>query len=227
MDSRFELFDKTSPKRLAMGSALLIEHYTSRTNPVVHYTAGVLCAVVRKGLLTSFTLRHYVAGSGVEVTFKVFSPMIKTIKVLKRIEPEDMIKQYKNKTTSYNSTMASVASKANPSSSSSTTTAASPRGSLSGFLTLPPKPVESNSFRKKRRHLLVSSSATSSENKELKRTVEEDFMRRFTLDPYKPFDMEIIRTHPRLAPVPYSKVDEMVIRERETQKRLAAGEAGN
>lgn len=48
--------------------------------------SGVLMRVRRRGVDTSFTLRNIVQKTGVEMTFKVCSPTIKEIKVVRRAE---------------------------------------------------------------------------------------------------------------------------------------------
>ena len=66
------------------GSVLLVEQISSRSSPRTSLFAGVLVSVKRKGITSSFTLRNYVLGTGVEMVFPLYSPMVTRIKVLKR-----------------------------------------------------------------------------------------------------------------------------------------------
>ncbi|KAI8817816.1 uncharacterized protein EV422DRAFT_540063 [Fimicolochytrium jonesii] len=77
------------PHAVVPGSILLIENVTSRTRPRTQIVAGVLIAIRRKGVLSNIVVRNYVLGTGFEMTFPIFSPNVRRIKVLKRVEEGD------------------------------------------------------------------------------------------------------------------------------------------
>ena len=84
-DNRSELFRKGGPDEVEPGSILLIEQIASRSRPRKQVFAGVVIAIRRKGIATNIVLRNYVLGTGVEMEFYIYSPMVTRIKVLKRI----------------------------------------------------------------------------------------------------------------------------------------------
>lgn len=81
------LFARRSRERLRTGSVLSVISYLKpdKTGGVQPFS-GVLTKVRRRGVDTSFTLRNIVAKTGVEMNFKVCSPMIKEIKVVRKAE---------------------------------------------------------------------------------------------------------------------------------------------
>lgn len=81
------LFARRSRERLRTGSVLSVISYLKpdRTGGVQPFS-GVLMKVRRRGIDTSFTLRNIVAKTGVEMNFKVCSPMIKEIKIVRKAE---------------------------------------------------------------------------------------------------------------------------------------------
>ncbi|OZJ06854.1 hypothetical protein BZG36_00147, partial [Bifiguratus adelaidae] len=81
-DGRSELFSKKNPNAVRPGSILLVENYTSKSKDTTATFMGVVIAIRRKGLDTNFTLRNIVLKVGVEQRFSLYSPMLKSIKVL-------------------------------------------------------------------------------------------------------------------------------------------------
>ncbi|KAJ3238974.1 hypothetical protein HDU81_006789 [Chytriomyces hyalinus] len=86
-DNRTALFTKGSPEAIEPGSIILVEQISSRSSPRKLAFAGVLLNVKRRGVLSSITVRNYVLGTGVEVVYPIYSPMVTRIKVLKRVKP--------------------------------------------------------------------------------------------------------------------------------------------
>ncbi|KAJ3386708.1 hypothetical protein HDU84_001330 [Entophlyctis sp. JEL0112] len=86
-DNRSALFAKRGPESVEPGSVLLVEQLSSRSSPRKLAFAGVLLNIKRRGILSSFTLRNYVMGTGVEMVYPIYSPMVSRIKVLKRVSP--------------------------------------------------------------------------------------------------------------------------------------------
>ncbi|SCZ88332.1 BZ3500_MvSof-1268-A1-R1_Chr2-1g04341 [Microbotryum saponariae] len=85
------LFSRRHPTRVQSGSVLTVISYTAlptTANPQPSTTtfSGVLMAMRRRhaGRDTSIRLRNLVGRTGVEQSFKVFSPMIKEIKIVQR-----------------------------------------------------------------------------------------------------------------------------------------------
>ncbi|WOO85210.1 54S ribosomal protein subunit img1, mitochondrial [Vanrija pseudolonga] len=80
------LFARRSAQRIKTGSVLSVISYSNPAKTGVTPFSGVLMGVKRRGVDTSFTLRNVVQRTGVEMNFKVCSPMIKEIKVIRRAE---------------------------------------------------------------------------------------------------------------------------------------------
>ncbi|GAA5919472.1 hypothetical protein JCM6882_001059 [Rhodosporidiobolus microsporus] len=87
------LFSRRDKGRLLPGSVLTVTSYATpptpeNPNPATTVFSGVLIALRRRhqGRDTSIRLRNLVGRTGVEVAFKVFSPLIKDIKVVARAE---------------------------------------------------------------------------------------------------------------------------------------------
>lgn len=85
------LFSRRDPNRLLPGSVVTVTSYTSaptaeNPSPSTNTFSGVLIAIRRRhaGRDTSIRLRNLVGRTGVEVAYKVFSPMVKEIKVVSR-----------------------------------------------------------------------------------------------------------------------------------------------
>ncbi|RKO87425.1 translation protein SH3-like domain-containing protein, partial [Blyttiomyces helicus] len=84
-DNRESLFKYGASTAVQPGSVLLVERIASRSQPRPIAFAGVLIAIRRRGIMTNITLRNYVLGTGVEMVFPIFSPLITRIKVLRRV----------------------------------------------------------------------------------------------------------------------------------------------
>ncbi|KAI9102728.1 translation protein SH3-like domain-containing protein [Phlyctochytrium arcticum] len=85
VDGREQLMRGGSASGVEPGSVLMVEYITSRSRPRTQIFAGVLVAIRRKDVMTNIILRNYVLGTGVEMVFPIFSPNIKSIKVLKKV----------------------------------------------------------------------------------------------------------------------------------------------
>eukprot|EP00842_Homolaphlyctis_polyrhiza_P003367 jgi/Hompol1/4030/HPOL_003442-RA len=88
MDGRTQLISKDSPTAMKTGSIVLIEYVNARSKARKQYFAGVLMAIRRKGIMSSIVLRNYLMGTGVEILYPIYSPMILKIKVLQPAAPE-------------------------------------------------------------------------------------------------------------------------------------------
>ncbi|KNE69160.1 ribosomal protein L19 [Allomyces macrogynus ATCC 38327] len=82
VDNRAALFAKSNPNRIRAGAIVQVTSLTSMTKGKPVAFAGIVTSVRHKGIDTSLTLRNYVLKTGVEQTYKVFSPMVTAIKVL-------------------------------------------------------------------------------------------------------------------------------------------------
>ncbi|BGP16493.1 hypothetical protein JCM10213_001170 [Rhodosporidiobolus nylandii] len=87
------LFSRRDKNRLLPGSVLTVTSYAApptpeNPNPPTTVFSGVLIALRRRhaGRDTSIRLRNLVGRTGVEMSFKVFSPLVKDIKVVARAE---------------------------------------------------------------------------------------------------------------------------------------------
>ncbi|OMJ19651.1 50S ribosomal protein L19 [Smittium culicis] len=86
-DNRSLLFKRRAPvaQRMSPGDAVLVESSNNLTNP--EFTTqfiGIVIAINRRGLDTSFTLRNVILKVGVEMKFKAFSPLVRKITVLRK-----------------------------------------------------------------------------------------------------------------------------------------------
>ncbi|KAJ3027619.1 UNVERIFIED_CONTAM: hypothetical protein HDU68_003492, partial [Siphonaria sp. JEL0065] len=86
-DNRTALFDPANQDRIEPGSIVLVDQLSSRSAPRKLSFAGVLLNIKRRGILSTITVRNYVLGTGVEVVYPIYSPMVTRIKVLKRVKP--------------------------------------------------------------------------------------------------------------------------------------------
>ncbi|KAI9286371.1 translation protein SH3-like domain-containing protein [Umbelopsis sp. AD052] len=89
VDGRMELFSRKNPNRIHPGSVLLVETLNSKAKESTSTFMGVVIAIRRKGLETTFTLRNLVMKVGVEQRFALYSPMLKSIKVLQPAGSKD------------------------------------------------------------------------------------------------------------------------------------------
>ncbi|GAA6001478.1 hypothetical protein JCM10207_006687 [Rhodosporidiobolus poonsookiae] len=92
-DNYLSLFSRRDKHRLRPGSVLTVTSYATpptpeNPTPATTVFSGVLIALRRRhmGRDTSIRLRNLVGRTGVEVSFKVFSPLVKDIKVVARAE---------------------------------------------------------------------------------------------------------------------------------------------
>ncbi|KAL2918572.1 structural constituent of ribosome [Polyrhizophydium stewartii] len=88
MDGRTQLITRGSPQAIPTGSVVMIEYVNSRSKARKQYFAGVLMEIRRKGIMSSLVLRNFVMGTGVEMLFPLYSPMIQKIRMLQPAAPE-------------------------------------------------------------------------------------------------------------------------------------------
>ncbi|SOV09846.1 related to 50S ribosomal protein L19 [Ustilago sp. UG-2017a] len=81
-----KLFDRKSPERIPPGSVLIVESWTSPLKTNFSTFSGVLIAVRRRGVSTSFVLRNLVQKLGVEMRFNLYSPLLKDARVIQKAE---------------------------------------------------------------------------------------------------------------------------------------------
>ncbi|KAJ1980103.1 hypothetical protein H4R35_001244, partial [Dimargaris xerosporica] len=75
---------KDPQRTIQPGDIILVESVNSKTSNTTTRFVGICLGVFRRGVDTSFTLRNIVMKVGVEVNFKVYSPMIKGIQILQK-----------------------------------------------------------------------------------------------------------------------------------------------
>ncbi|GAA5973805.1 hypothetical protein JCM21900_001036 [Sporobolomyces salmonicolor] len=87
------LFSRRDKQRVLPGSVVTVTSYATaptaeNPSPATTVFSGVLIAIRRRhqGRDTSIRLRNLVGRTGVEISFKVFSPLVKDIKVVQRAE---------------------------------------------------------------------------------------------------------------------------------------------
>ncbi|KAI8394076.1 translation protein SH3-like domain-containing protein [Radiomyces spectabilis] len=81
-DGRAELFDRKNPQGVKPGSILMVETLNGPGESTSSTFMGVCIAIRRKGIDTSFTLRNIVMRIGVEQRYSLYSPLLKSVKVL-------------------------------------------------------------------------------------------------------------------------------------------------
>lgn len=79
-----KLFDRKSPDTIPPGSVLVVETWTSMAKTNFTTFSGLVMAIRRRGVATSFVLRNLVQKLGVEMLFRIYSPLLKDIKVIQR-----------------------------------------------------------------------------------------------------------------------------------------------
>ncbi|KAL0085965.1 50S ribosomal protein L19 [Phycomyces blakesleeanus] len=87
-DGRQELFARKNPQGVKPGSILLVETLNSTADKSTSTFMGVCIAIRRKGIDSSFTLRNIVMRVGVEQRFSLYSPLVKSIRILQK--PTDL-----------------------------------------------------------------------------------------------------------------------------------------
>ncbi|KAG0336312.1 hypothetical protein BG004_008110 [Podila humilis] len=85
-DGRSKLFSKSSPECLRPGDVVLVETLNSMSTDKTSSFVGVLIAMDRRALHSNFTVRNVVLKVGVEMKYMLYSPLIKSIRVMKRGE---------------------------------------------------------------------------------------------------------------------------------------------
>ncbi|KAI8975296.1 50S ribosomal protein L19 [Mycotypha africana] len=87
-DGRKDLFSRTNKNGIRPGAIVLVETYNRPGETASQSFMGVCIAIRRKGINTHFTLRNMVMRVGVEQRFQLYSPLLKSIKVLPRPNEE-------------------------------------------------------------------------------------------------------------------------------------------
>jgi ribosomal protein L19 len=82
--ARQALLDRRQPDHLAPGCTVQVQTLSSKTSKRRSAFSGVCIAVRRKGIASNFVVRNQVLDEGVEVTFPLYSPLITSIRVLRR-----------------------------------------------------------------------------------------------------------------------------------------------
>ncbi|KAI8987083.1 50S ribosomal protein L19 [Pilobolus umbonatus] len=84
VDGRAELFSRKNPQGVKPGSIVLVETMNGPGETTSSTFMGVCIAIRRKGIDTNFTLRNIVMRVGVEQRYNLYSPLLKSIKVMER-----------------------------------------------------------------------------------------------------------------------------------------------
>ena len=80
--TRQAMLDRSQPDHLAAGC--VVQMISSKTSKRRTAFTGTCIAVRRNGIGSNFVLRNTVLDEGVEITFPLYSPLITSIRVLKR-----------------------------------------------------------------------------------------------------------------------------------------------
>lgn len=84
IDGRSELFSRTNSQGVKPGSIVLVETLNGPNETTSSTFMGVCIAIRRKGIDTNFTLRNIVMRVGVEQRYSLYSPLLKSIKVMQK-----------------------------------------------------------------------------------------------------------------------------------------------
>ena len=82
--TRQAMLDRSQPDHLAPGCVVQVQMISSKTSKRRTAFTGTCIAVRRNGIGSNFVLRNTVLDEGVEITFPLYSPLITSIRVLKR-----------------------------------------------------------------------------------------------------------------------------------------------
>lgn len=85
-DGRSNLFSKSHPDCLRPGDVIIVETLNSMSTDKTSTFIGVLIAMDRRGLQSNLTVRNVILKIGVEMKYMLYSPLIKSIRVMKRGE---------------------------------------------------------------------------------------------------------------------------------------------
>ncbi|KAF9111944.1 hypothetical protein BGX27_004204 [Mortierella sp. AM989] len=85
-DGRSKLFNKSDPECLRPGDVVLVETLNSMSTDRASTFVGVLIAMDRRGLHSNFTVRNVILKVGVEMKYMLYSPLIKSVRIMKRGE---------------------------------------------------------------------------------------------------------------------------------------------
>jgi len=80
------LFSRKDPLRLRTGSIITVTSWNNADKASTTVFSGVLMGIRRRGVDTAFRLRNIINRLGIEIQFKVLSPLIKEIKVVRRAQ---------------------------------------------------------------------------------------------------------------------------------------------
>ena len=83
--SRRALLDRGSPACLTPGSIVIVKRQQCLSKPNVGTFIGTLLEIRRKGVASSITLRNVVHRQAVELSIPVFSPLVKGIEVVRKV----------------------------------------------------------------------------------------------------------------------------------------------
>ncbi|KAG0251547.1 hypothetical protein BG011_007525 [Mortierella polycephala] len=85
-DGRSKLFNKSHPDCLRAGDVVLVETLNSMSTDKTSTFVGILIAMDRRGLHSNFTVRNVVLKVGIEMKYMLYSPLIKSVRLMKRGE---------------------------------------------------------------------------------------------------------------------------------------------
>lgn len=87
-DGRTHLFSKKNPNGIRVGHTLTVETISATGDKTPATFTGVCVAIRRNGISSSFTLRSVLLRVGIEQRFPIYSPLVKSIKVISTVPPK-------------------------------------------------------------------------------------------------------------------------------------------
>ncbi|KAF8928931.1 translation protein SH3-like domain-containing protein [Dissophora ornata] len=85
-DDRSKLFYKSHPDCLRSGDVVLVETLNSMSTDKTSTFVGLTIAMDRRGLHSNFTVRNVEMKVGVEMKYMLYSPLVKSVRIMKRGE---------------------------------------------------------------------------------------------------------------------------------------------
>jgi ribosomal protein L19 len=83
------LLDRNSPDAIRKGDEIAVETIKSRSYPRSSSTIGICKKITRCGYASSIAIETVLMGTTIIIQYKVYSPLVRSIKILKRAESND------------------------------------------------------------------------------------------------------------------------------------------
>ena len=86
LGNKSKLIDQNSPDALRVGDTITVETIRSRSYPRSSTITGICKAIVKSGYTSSISIEAVIMGTTVNIQYKVYSPLVKSITGVQRAE---------------------------------------------------------------------------------------------------------------------------------------------